>query len=136
MGFEIFTYILRWVTKLIGKICDLPPAHPSSYFMTSPLGFGVFENIYHVVLPWLTWSPWANVTNVIMTNVITWVTRSPAFSIDIITNTSCWNNNVGEGLLHACISSSNTSRLSKYISSTNLDMIKQHFSDFLNLTGL
>ena len=37
MGFEIFIYILRWVTKLIGKICDLPPAHPSSYFMTSPL---------------------------------------------------------------------------------------------------
>jgi hypothetical protein len=37
MGFEIVIYILRWVTKLIGKICDLPPAHPSSYFMTSPL---------------------------------------------------------------------------------------------------
>jgi hypothetical protein len=37
MGFEIFIYILRWVTELIGKICDLPPAHPSSYFMTSPL---------------------------------------------------------------------------------------------------
>jgi hypothetical protein len=38
MGFEIFIYILlRWVTKLIGKICDLPPAHPSSYFMPSPL---------------------------------------------------------------------------------------------------
>jgi hypothetical protein len=34
MGFEIFIYILRWVTELIGKICDLPPAHPSSYFMT------------------------------------------------------------------------------------------------------
>jgi hypothetical protein len=30
-------YILRWVTELIGQICDLPPAHPSSYFMTSPL---------------------------------------------------------------------------------------------------
>jgi hypothetical protein len=37
MGFEIFIYILRWVTELIGKICDLPPAHPSSYFMSSPL---------------------------------------------------------------------------------------------------
>jgi hypothetical protein len=37
MGFEFFIYILRWVTKLIGKICDLPPAHPCSYFMTSPL---------------------------------------------------------------------------------------------------
>jgi hypothetical protein len=37
MGFEICIYILRWVTKRIGKICDLPPAHPSSYFMTSPL---------------------------------------------------------------------------------------------------
>jgi hypothetical protein len=24
MGFEIFIYILRWITKLIGKICDLP----------------------------------------------------------------------------------------------------------------
>jgi hypothetical protein len=35
MGFEIFIYILRWVTKLIGKICDLPPANPSSYFMTN-----------------------------------------------------------------------------------------------------
>ena len=38
MGFEIFIYFLRWVTKLIGKICDLPPAHPinpSSYFMTT-----------------------------------------------------------------------------------------------------
>jgi hypothetical protein len=23
MGFEFFIYILRWVTKLIGKICDL-----------------------------------------------------------------------------------------------------------------
>ena len=30
-------YILRWVTELIGQICDLPPAHPSSYFMTNPL---------------------------------------------------------------------------------------------------
>jgi hypothetical protein len=40
MGFEIFIYILRWVTKLIGKICDLPPVHPSSYFMTSPLELG------------------------------------------------------------------------------------------------
>jgi hypothetical protein len=30
MGFEIFIYILRWVTKLIGKICDLPPAHQQS----------------------------------------------------------------------------------------------------------
>jgi hypothetical protein len=43
MGFEIFIYILRWVTKLIGKICDLPPAHPSSYFMTSPL---VLQNLH------------------------------------------------------------------------------------------
>jgi hypothetical protein len=34
---EIFIDILRWVTELIGKICDLPPAHPSSYFMISPL---------------------------------------------------------------------------------------------------
>ena len=36
MGFEIFIYIQRWVTEPIDKICDLPPAHPSSYFMTSP----------------------------------------------------------------------------------------------------
>ena len=42
MGFEIFIYILRWVTKLLGKICDLPPVHPSSYFMTSPLVLQIF----------------------------------------------------------------------------------------------
>jgi hypothetical protein len=42
MGFEIFIYILRWVTELIGKMCDLPPAHPSSYFMTSPLQGNIF----------------------------------------------------------------------------------------------
>ena len=36
MGFEIFIDFLRWVTKIIGKICDLPPALPSSYFMTGP----------------------------------------------------------------------------------------------------
>jgi hypothetical protein len=49
MGFEIVIYILRWVTKLIGKICDLPPAHPCSYFMTSPLlrfdGIQQFEQL-------------------------------------------------------------------------------------------
>jgi hypothetical protein len=37
MDFEIFIYILRWVTNLIGNIFYSPPAHPSSYFMTSPL---------------------------------------------------------------------------------------------------
>jgi hypothetical protein len=36
VGHENF-FIQRWVTEPIGKICDLPPAHPSSYFMTSPL---------------------------------------------------------------------------------------------------
>ena len=43
MGFEIFINILRWVTELIGKICDLPPAHPSSYFMTSPYTLKTFR---------------------------------------------------------------------------------------------
>jgi hypothetical protein len=42
MGFEIFIYILRWVTKLIGKICDLTSSPPYiCYFMTSPLVYPV-----------------------------------------------------------------------------------------------
>jgi hypothetical protein len=36
------------VTELIGKICDLPPAHPSSYFMTSPLLINI---LHHSSLP-------------------------------------------------------------------------------------
>jgi hypothetical protein len=51
MGLEIFIYILRWVTKFIGKICDLPPAHPSSYFMTSPLFHMTFFFIYLKIRP-------------------------------------------------------------------------------------
>ena len=33
---NFYLHPTEWVTKLIGKFFDLPPAHPSSYFMTSP----------------------------------------------------------------------------------------------------
>jgi hypothetical protein len=43
MDFEIFIYILRWVTKRIRKMCDLPAAHPKQLLydqsLTSPWQF-------------------------------------------------------------------------------------------------
>jgi hypothetical protein len=57
MGFEIFIYILRWVTELIGKICDLPPAHPSSYFMISPLDSFVW-NTNMAAMSFVELVPW------------------------------------------------------------------------------
>ena len=37
MGSEISIDYLWWATKIIEKNCEIPPAHPSRYFMTGPL---------------------------------------------------------------------------------------------------
>ena len=37
MGHGVLLRSLGWATKISGEISSFPPAHPSSYFMTSPL---------------------------------------------------------------------------------------------------
>ena len=58
MGHGILLRSLGWATKISGEISFPPPAHPTSYFMTSPLGSQMtYFLILIVFTEWLDCSP-------------------------------------------------------------------------------
>jgi hypothetical protein len=49
MGFEIFSRFSGWATGFFLENLFFPPAHPSSYFMTGPLGWKKNGTVYSYV---------------------------------------------------------------------------------------